>query len=237
MSEEKTLQYLELPANELLERFGEGNHVPGSGSAAAFSALLGIELMKTVCKLTLTREQEKYIQNRTKFRSILDQLSEAKQELIGLFQKDAETFNLVSEYRVKRDEAKKVGDKTSERRNARLANEKLREATVIPLEIARTCLRIIDFGFTIFDEGFQSARGDSGVGISNLLSSISGSLFVTLLNIRTARSSDWTEQLRIEAEKIGLDYNIKQKQALTKVLDLYKEGIVQDDYQLKLNFD
>lgn len=96
---------------------------------------------------------------------------------------------------------------------------------------------LIDYGFTIFDKGFQSARGDSGVAISNLLSAISGSLFVTLLNIRTGRKSQWIEKLREDAEKIGQSYNTKQKLALTKVLDLYKEGIDIKDYQLKLNFD
>lgn len=229
--------YLKLPADELLEKFGEGSHIPGSGSAAAFSGLLGVELMRTVCKLTLKREEDKYIQVRREFTIILEQIDKIKMTLIELFQKDAEIFNEVSKYRVLRDKAKKENNEKEEKKFAKIANDKLREATEIPLEISQTCLNLVDYGFTIFDKGFQSARGDSGVAISNLLSAISGSLFVTLLNIRTGRKSQWNEKLREDAEKIGQRYNTKQKLALTKVLDLYKEGIDLKDYQLKLNFE
>jgi formiminotetrahydrofolate cyclodeaminase len=49
---QKQLEYLDLPTKDLLVRFGEGKHIPGSGSAAALSGLLACQLIKTVCKLT-----------------------------------------------------------------------------------------------------------------------------------------------------------------------------------------
>lgn len=136
--------YLKLPADELLEKFGEGSHVPGSGSAAAFSGLLGIELMRTVCKLTLKREEDKYVEVRREFTIILEQIDKIKLTLIELFQKDAEIFNDVSEYRVLRDKAKKKKNEKDERKFAKLANDKLKEATELPLEISRICLNLID---------------------------------------------------------------------------------------------
>jgi len=232
------LDFLNLPTNELLEKFGEGRHIPGSGSAAAFSGLLAIELMKTVCKLTISRPEDKYVSVRREFTIILElRENETKPKLIELFQKDISAFNEVSQYRIKRNNAKNENNEKDERRFSRIANEKLKDATEIPLEISKTCLGVIDYAFAIFDRGFQSARGDSGVAISNLLSAISGSLFVTLINIRTGRQSQWIEKLRVEAEQIGNTYNTKQKLALTKVFELYKEGIDIQDYQLKLNFE
>lgn len=237
MDKQTEIDYLSLPTNVLLEKFGEGSHVPGSGSAAAFSGLLGVELMKTVCKLTLTRQEEKYVKIHLEIKLILEKVLDSKVDLIKLFEEDARCFNKVSLLRVERDKAKEAGDKKLADKISRQENEQMKIATEIPLKIARTCLGLIDFGFTIFEKGFQSARGDSGVAISNLLSAVSGSLFVTLLNIKTRRKSQWTEKLREDAENIGKDYNLKQKLALSKVLDLYKEGITNKDYQLKLNFD
>lgn len=237
MAKQEKIDYLKLPANELLEKFGEGSHVPGSGSASAFSGLLGIELMKTVCKLTISRDEDKYVKVRREISIILEQVEKSKVELIKLFQEDAECFNQVSIHRTQRDKAKANGNKKEADRIARLENELMKEATEIPLKIARTCLGLIDYGFVIFDKGFQSARGDSGVAISNLLSAISGSIFVTLLNIKTRRNSQWIEKLREKAEVIGLSYSTKQRLAMTKVLDLYKEGITTEDYQIKLNFE
>lgn len=230
--------FLKLPTNELLEKFGQGSHIPGSGSAAAFSGLLAIELMKTVCKLTISRSEPKYVSVRREFVIILELLeNETKPRLIELFQKDISVFNEVSQFRKLRNEAKSQNDEKEERRLSRLANDRLKDATEIPLGIAKTCLSVIDYAFAIFDRGFQSARGDSGVAISNLLSAISGSLFVTLINIKTGKQSQWIEKLREEAEQIGNNYNTKQKLALTKVFELYKEGIDIKDYQLKLNFE
>lgn len=235
---QKELNFLTLPTHELLEKFGEGRHIPGSGSAAAFSGLLAVELMKTVCKLTINRPEEKYIAVRREFSIILELLEkETKPKLLELFQKDISVFNEVSQFRIQRNQAKEKNDEKEERRLSRLANERLKDATEIPLEIAKTCLGMVDYGFVIFDRGFQSARGDSGVAISNLLSAVSGSLFVTLINIRTGRKSLWIEKLREEAENIGNNYNTKQKLALSKVFELYKEGIDIQNYQLKLNFE
>lgn len=237
MNNQIEINYLDLPAIELLKKFGEGSHVPGSGSAAAFSGLLGVELMNTVCKLTLTREEEKYVKVRREFEIMLGIINEKRDELIQLFQEDARCFNQVSILRSERDELKKKGKIKEAEKVARQENEMMKEATEIPLKISRTCLTLVEYAFVIFDKGFQSARGDSGVAISNLLSAISGSLFVTLLNIKTRRTSQWTEKLREDAEQIGQTYNVKQKLALSKVLDLYKEGITIDDYQIKLNFE
>ncbi len=237
MGEQKKIDYLKLPTDELLQKFGEGSHVPGSGSAAAFSGLLGVELLKTVCKLTLTREQERYVKVRRDVELMLEKIEESRENLVNLFQADAECFNKVSIYRMQRDEARNNENNKEADKIARLENELMKEATEIPLKIARECLTLVDFGFSIFEIGFQSARGDSGVAISNFLSAISGSLFVTLLNIKTRRESAWTKKLRIEAEAVGQSYSSKQKLALTKVLDLYKEGITSDDYQIKLSFE
>lgn len=235
---QQELDFLTLPTNELLEKFGQGRHIPGSGSAAAFSGLLAIELMKTVCKLTINRKEDRYVAVRREFTIILEMLeNESKPKLIELFNNDITTFNEVSQYRIQRDKAKAENDEREQRRMSRLVADRLKDATEIPLDIARECLALIDYGFTIFDRGFQSARGDSGVAISNLLSAVSGGLFVTLINIKTGRQSQWTEKLREEAEKIGNFYSTKQKLALTKVFELYKEGIDTPDYQLKLSFD
>lgn len=238
MEEKAEINYLnDLSANQLLEKFGEGSHIPGSGSAAAFSGLLGLELMKTVCKLTLTREEDKYVKIRAEIQIILNSIEKTQMELISLFHEDANCFGEVSKLRTDRDLAKKREDKKEADKLARQETELMKTATEIPLKIARTCLSLMDYAFTIFDKGFQSARGDSGVAISNLLSAISGSLFVTLLNIKTRKNSQWIEKLREEAENIGREYNTKQKLALTKVLDLYKEGITNENYQMKLSFD
>lgn len=48
--EELTDSYLTLKLDDILQKYGEGRHVPGSGSAAALQGLLAARLVETVVK-------------------------------------------------------------------------------------------------------------------------------------------------------------------------------------------
>ncbi len=224
--------YLELPAKQLLEEYGSGRHVPGSGSASALSALIAIELMRTVCKLTLTKPKYKeshkrleYIQNRLE--------AEFKPRLTELFKQDIEVFNRVSIYRMQRDSSKDAKEKK------KLNTESLKQqkqATETPLEICRLCLEMLPLSLAVFEEGFKSARGDSGVAISNLLSAISGGLFIIFLNLKSYKKSRWLDRIKHDAEELTREFYRYQTRAFTKVLELYEEGLLDSEKQLKFEF-
>jgi len=221
--------YLALPTLELLEEYGAGSHVPGSGSAAALSALIAVELITTVCKLTLKKPAYKkshrrmeYIQRRVE--------RKFKPRLIELFKQDIEAFNKVSVYRTRRDNS----DNPDERRqlDAKSLKEQ-RQATEIPLEICKLSLELLPLALAIFEEGFKSARGDSGVAISNLLSAISGGLFIIFLNLKSFKKSRWLEKTKQTAEDLTRQFYRYQSSAFAKVLELYEEGLLDSDKQLR----
>lgn len=223
--------FLSLPATELLEEFGKGSHIPGSGCAAALSALLGIEMMKTVCKLTLQKPQ--YGKEHTQIQIVLEQLEKkCKPEILRLFNQDIEVFHRVSTYRIARDKAKNTKNHEEFRRKAL---DELRIATEIPIQICQICFELIEIAISIFDKGFKSARGDSGVAISNLLSAICGGLFVIFLNLNSFYKSKWLDETRKRAEELMRRYNKFQVVAFEKVLELY-ESLDDADKQLKLEF-
>lgn len=228
---ENKIDFLSLPATELLEEFGKGSHIPGSGSAAALSALLGIEMMKTVCKLTLQKPQ--YEKEHTQIKVILEQLEKKyKPEILQLFNKDIEAFHRVSTYRKERDKAKNTKNYEELRKKAL---DELRVATEIPIQICQICFELIEIAISIFDKGFKSARGDSGVAISNLLSAICGGLFVIFLNLNSFYKSKWLDETTKRAEDLVRRYNKFQVVAFEKVLELY-EGLDDANYQLKFEF-
>lgn len=225
---QKDIDYLSHPTIELLEEYGGGRHIPGSGSAAALSGLIGLELLKTVCKLTIRRPQYQKFHEQMKF--ILQRLEfEYKPRLIKLFNEDIKTFDTVSKLRKARDGA--PNEKEKERLN-REALDVQKEATYIPLNISKTCLEIIQFAITIFDKGFKSARGDSGVAISNLLAAISGALFVVFLNLKSYKESKWLREITTEADVVLLKYDAIHKEAFKRVMNLYTESL--DTNQLQL---
>lgn len=222
--------YLDLPAKDLLDAFGKGSHIPGSGSAAAFSGLMAIELMKTVVQLSLSKpEYEKY---KTEFGLILNRLThDSKPDFTTYFNNDIQVFHKVSYHRRLRDIAD-TDEKRTEHKN--LAKEKLREATDIPLDICEKSLDLLPIAFTIFDNGFKGARGDSGVAVSNLLSAAQGALFVVFLNLRTFQKSKWKDDKMQRAVDLATRFTKLQKEAYSRVVILYNENT--DSQQLTLDF-
>ncbi len=220
-SDNDVYKYLELPTTELLDKFGKGSHIPGSGSAAALSALIAVELLKTVCILTKTKESYSGVHSQMDF--IKEQLEqEYKAKLIDLFYRDSIEFGKVSEKRMLRDIEK---DEKQREKYGREAAEQLRIATEIPIEICNTCFKLMEFALSIFDNGYKATRGDAGVAISNLLAGISGTLFVVLLNIKVAKKSKWTETKRKEAEELAKRFVKTQRDAFSRVVSLYKDGV------------
>jgi methenyltetrahydrofolate cyclohydrolase len=219
--ENEVYKYLELPTTELLDKFGKGGHIPGSGSAAALSALISVELLKTVCILTISKSTYSEVHSQMEY--IKEQLEQVfKPKLIDLFYKDSIEFGNVSQLRTLRDLEK---DTKQKEKYGREAAEQLRIATEIPIEMCNTCFKIMEFAISIFDNGYKATRGDAGVAISNLLAGISGTLFVVLLNIKVARRSAWTDSKRKEAEALTEKYIKTQREVFSRVVSLYKDGM------------
>lgn len=223
--------YLNVPATELFDAFGKGSHIPGSGSASALSGLIGVELMKTVCKLSIGRKG--YEENNTEFEYILKQLdNEFSDQFRSLFNNDIKIFHKVSYHRRQRDLSPPKSKEYEKHRN--LSIENLRDATDIPLEICETSIQLINNAIFLFDNGFKSARGDSGVAISNLLSAAQGALFVVFLNLKTFQKSKWKDEKMDKSVSLALRFTQVQKEAYKRVISLYNDN--SDSSQLTMDF-
>ena len=171
---------LDIATGKLLEKFGAGNHKPGSGSASAFQGMLSAQMLLTVINLTNDPKRRK---NYAKY---LPELLGIKQEIESriyiqleyLFQTDSEHFDRVIKLREQRDEEP---DFLKKSRISEKAQESLKPATQIPLEIAELCLELGDFAANVFDYGFKAARGDSGVALNSAISGVGSCLSIRLV--------------------------------------------------------
>jgi methenyltetrahydrofolate cyclohydrolase len=215
--------YLELSAKELLNAFGKGSHKPGSGSAAAYSGLMAIELMKTVILLSL--EKPNYQKLKAEFELLHCYLVEnARPDFERYFDDDIQVFSKVFAHRRLRDNAELEHEKN---KNKYIANELLKEATDIPLDICEDALTLLQkVAFRVFDKGFKAVRGDSGVAISNLLSSAQGALFIVFLNLKSLQKSKWKDERMSRATELANRFAKLQREAFSRVITLYNENAV-----------
>ena len=193
--------------NELMEKFGAGNHKPGSGSAAAFQGMVSAKLISTVISLTAD-EKRKHL-----YSSTIDQhldyydLIEKKiyPKLSELFISDSIQFDKTIKSRIARDNEKDEFVKNQLRRQAL---EELKVSIEIPFEIASLCKELADIAAFVFDNGFKAARGDSQVGLSGSVSAISGCIAIIRLNVLSFSSDEYqyTKDVVGQVNDLEIDY-------------------------------
>ena len=196
---------LDLPANELLKKFGAGEHKPGSGSAAAYQGMLSAKLIHTV--ISLTNDPKR----RNRYKNCIDDLLKADAEIQNriyprlerLFHEDSAQFDkVINLRRLNETETNSLEKK----RLSKEALEALIPATEIPLEIAELCEELASFGLLVFDQGFKSARGDSGVALTGAISAVAGCLSIIQLNLLSFTPNEWTKGIISKSNNLRSNY-------------------------------
>lgn len=185
-----------LSTKELLLEYSKGKGMPGSGCISVLSAMSGVSLLISVCKLTL--EKEKYTAVHDDIKKMMEEMEEEYlPKLQQLYNSDEALVKEMLSIRLQRDYEE---NKEKKKQYEDAAMYKLRIATESVADICGTCLDIIPTALFIYDHGLISARGDSAVAISNLLSTISGNLYMILFNIYASKKSEWIYDMRSEVE-------------------------------------
>ncbi|EDP96936.1 cyclodeaminase/cyclohydrolase family protein [Kordia algicida OT-1] len=218
------IKLLDITTEELLEKFGAGNHKPGSGSDAAFQGMISAKLLVTVINLTNEKKRRKrYSKNLPK---LLEMESDIQNrifpELTKLFQEDSIQFDKTIKLREQRDLEK---DPIKHNKLSRLALKELKVAIDIPIEISRLCVELTEIANFVFDHAFRSARGDSQVALSGSVSAIAGCLSIIQLNLLSFRSDEyeWIEDTMLKVESLKNKYRNFSNITDSKISILEKE--------------
>ena len=223
---------LSLSSGKLLKKFGSGNHKPGSGSAAAFNGLLACELVLTVIELTLAPERSnRYARYNAEFSAIRQEILETiLPRLEYLFEEDSRQFDKAIKARMSRDSA--LNRKLKNELDV-MALQELKLSTEIPQEICSLCKSIARFSIVCFDKGFQSARGDSGVALSNALSAMAGCISIVSLNLQSFPKNEWTDAILVNQAKLKADYELFSATSREQMSVLHTEAVKKNNLLLE----
>ena len=217
------IDLLEKTVNELMHKFGAGNHKPGSGSAAAFQGMVSAKLISTVISLT-GDEKRRHLYSHCIIQ-LLEYFDEIENriypKLAELFVSDSIQFDKTIKSRIARDNEEDEFIKNQLRRQAL---EDLKISINIPFEIALLCKELAEIASYVFDNGFKSARGDSQVGLSGSVSAISGCIAIIRLNVLSFNSDEYeyTKHVVNQVNKLDDDYK-KLNQLIDTKVEVLKE--------------
>lgn len=182
------------PIASFLDDLASSAATPGGGGAAALAGAMGAALISMVCNLTIGKE--KYAEVEGEMKNVLAKSEALRQRLTELMGEDAEAFDKVmAAYRM----PKGSDEEKATRSQAIQAGAK--EATLVPLAIARACADVIELGQPTAELGNPNAIGDAGVGIICAKAGLKSAALNVFINLRIIKDNIFIgrHQAQIEA--------------------------------------
>jgi formiminotetrahydrofolate cyclodeaminase len=181
--------------NDFIEELSSKSPVPGGGGASAYVGALGMSLGSMVGNLTLGKK--KYADVEEDIKELLKKSEDVIDNLKKLVAKDAEVFYPLSQ-------AYGLPKETEEEKTAKDAalQQALIAATMVPLEIAKYCLKAIDLHEEYAKKGTRIAISDVGVGVAFCKAALQGAKLNVLINTKIMKDKELKSNIENELREI-----------------------------------
>lgn len=169
-----------------MEELSSSNPTPGGGSVSALAGVSGASLLEMVCNLTIGKE--KYKEFEADLIKTREEIQSLKTRLFSLIEEDAKSFDGVMA-------AFKMPKGTDEEKKARseAIQNATKEATKIPLETAKNCLRILELCMESVEKVNPNAISDLGVSTLMSHSGLEGASLNVLINTPSIKDQAFKE--------------------------------------------
>ncbi len=165
---------------------------PGGGGASAYCGALASALASMVANLTVGKK--KYADVEADMIVMLEKLAAVRERLLELVDEDAEAFKpLAAAYRMPRSTPEEAAAK-NEALQAALA-----DACEVPLEIMRTCARVVEMSEFLAQHGSRLALSDVGVGALFAKAALNGASLNVFANVVSMDDKERADEYRREA--------------------------------------
>lgn len=186
---------LEKSCIDFIKELSSKSPVPGGGGASAYVGALGMALGSMVGNLTLGKK--KYADVEEDIKNLLAKSEDIIENLKKLVAKDAEVFYPLSQaYGLPKgtDEEKKAKDAALQ--------QALVAATMVPLEIAKYCLKAIELHEEYARIGTRIAISDVGVGVVFCKAALQGAKLNVLINTKIMKDTELKNKIENELKDI-----------------------------------
>ena len=174
---------------DFLDALASSAPAPGGGSVAALAGALGAALVSMVCNLTLGKKKYAVVQG--EISALVEQSEALRHELTGLLEADVQAYTGVSKaYGMPRD--------TEEQKEARSAaiQEALKGATIVPMQVAETCVKVLELCTPAAEMGNVYAVSDAGVAAVMAEGGLRSAALNVIININAIKDQAFVDQMR-----------------------------------------
>lgn len=183
----------DLTVQELLERVGSGEPVPGGGSVAALAGALAASLTQMVARLTIGRGGDAAVEQR--MADLLKRASSLRESLTLSIDRDADAYAAVLT-------AFRMAKGTDEEKKARATaiQEAFKEAARVPVSVAEMGTAIMGLAEIAVTEGNRNAATDGLVGALMARAAVFGAAANVRINLASIADAAFKD---VMAEKVS----------------------------------
>lgn len=211
----KKLVNMEITA--FLDELSSRNHMPGGGSVAALTGALGAALSSMVCNFP--SEKQNNTQKEQKVKELLQQSETARTYLSELIDEDSQAFDRVLK-------AYKMPQETttqSDRRKEEI-QQSLIKAACVPLDVARTCKKILNITLKLSEKGNKNLISDVAVAAQLAFAGIETACYNVKINLRLIKDKEFVKKTEEEIKNLRLDANHVLEAVVTTVDEALDAG-------------
>ena len=195
---------------EYLAKAAAGTAVPGGGSVAALNGALAAGLTEMVANLTVGKKGYEAVEEDMK--ALADKASQLRNKLTAAIDQDADAYTeVMAAYKL----PKTTDEETSLRKQK--IQDAIKHAALVPLEVARDALAVIDLAGRAIRKGNKNAASDGAVAAMNARTAALAAIYNVRINLSSIKDDAFVEKLAQEAEELQTQVVKRENDALSNV--------------------
>ena len=200
-----------LKITEYLERAAAGTAVPGGGSVAALNAALAAGLTEMVANLTIGKKGYEAVAE--EMNDIAGKSTELREKLTAAIDRDAEAYSEVMA-------AFKLPKATDQEKGLRkpAIQKAFKHAALVPLEVAKHAVKVIDLAGRAVDSGNKNAVTDGLVAAMNARTAALAALYNVKINLGSIEDDEFVKKLTREINDLEQQAKSKEQKILANVM-------------------
>ncbi|MFC1881192.1 cyclodeaminase/cyclohydrolase family protein [Thermodesulfobacteriota bacterium] len=195
---------------EYLDEAAAGTAVPGGGSVAALNAALAAGLTEMVAHLTVGKKGYEAVEE--EMIALAAKASQLRKKLTAAIDQDADAYTeVMAAYRL---------PKTTDEENAlrkQKIQESIKHAALVPLEVARDALAVIELAGQAIQKGNKNASSDGAVAAMNARTAALAAIYNVKINLSSIDDHSFVDKLAYEVKELETQVGKKENEALSCV--------------------
>ncbi len=195
---------------EYLAEAAAGTAVPGGGSVAALNAALAASLTEMVANLTVGKKGYEAVDEEMK--ALAKEASQLRKKLTAAIDQDADAYTeVMAAYRLPKTTDEEIALRKQE------IQEAIKHAALVPLEVARDALAVIELAGQAIQKGNKNAASDGAVAAMNARTAALAAIYNVKINLSSIDDDSFVDKLAYEVKELETQVGKKENEALSYV--------------------